>query len=683
MTRSLSRLFRPTSVAVVGASAAPGKAGYQMVRSLGGFEGQVFPINPREESILGHRCYASLGDLPVAPDLVVLAVPAQSCPALLREAANAGAGAALIASGGFAESGEAGGLLQAQLDETCRSTGIRLLGPNTAGFAVPGVKLAASFAPGLDELAPGRIACVGQSAGVAITMAFTAQHLGYGVSLAVGLGNSVDVTAADVLEYLADDPDTTAVALHLEGVPNGQQLLEAIRSLTKRKPVVALTVGRNDIGAFAQSHTGNLIGGYDLKVAALRQAGAVVVETISDLIDAAATLSHGRLPPSADPGVGVVTAQAGPGLLMLDLLKGLNVSVPPLASATGERLAELLPLQTYALNPVDTGRPTETYSEVLAAVASDPAIDGLLVYALHEPAAVDVVAVLPEAKQKFEKPMVFGTMGTVASLATAFTELPRQGIPVFAGPERAARAVHALVADAQAQARRERHSSVELPADLFEKAAAVRTEAEGKALLTALDVRVPRGRSCGSREAAEQAFAELDRPLAVKIANPEILHKTEVGGVILGIRTVEEFRAALDRIDAVPVKTPSSYLIEEMAPAGVDMIVGGIRDDSFGPVVMVGLGGTEAELLRDTAVRLAPVGVEEAKEMIDGLRARALLDGWRGGPALDKTTLAELVARLSQLIAGAAIDEIDVNPVRVTEQGVLALDVMIVPSKQR
>jgi acetyltransferase len=675
--RGLERLFAPRSIAVVGASASPDKAGHQLLKNLRGFDGALYPINPKADEILGLRAYPSLGAIGAPVDLVALAIPAEACPPALAEADAAGAGGALIAGGGFGESGAPGQSLQDALAQICRDGTIRLLGPNTAGFANPPAGFACSFAPGLERLPAGRIAVVAQSAGVNITTAFLLQNRGYGVRLAVGLGNSVDVTAADVVAWLADDPLTDVIALHLEGIPNGRDLVAAIRRAVPTKAVVALTVGRADVATFAQSHTGNLIGDFARKRAALRAAGAVLVETTDELVDAAIALVHGRIPPTANAGVGLMTAQAGPALLMFDALRANGVALPTLGDAAAARIAELLPPMTYVRNPVDTARPSPTYGDVLRAIAGDPAIDAVAVYTLHEPAAVDPVAVFGATRAQLGVPAVFGTMGIDADVAPTFAALRELGVPAFPGPERTARAVRALVDDAAGRA----HALRDVPrAD--PAAAPVRApldELGAKALLRAYGIATPEARACATRDEARAAFAALAKPVVVKVLNPAILHKTEAGGVHLFVDTPARLETALDAIDRIDAPTRSQYVVEAMAPPGLELIVGALNDPSFGPTVLVGIGGTQAEALRDTATTLAPLDLDDALALLGSLRATALLDGWRGAPAVDRRAVAAAIVAIGRLIAAhPEIAELDVNPVRAYPQNVLALDAAVV-----
>src|SRR5690606_13771206 len=437
-------LFDPRGIAVVGASREPAKLGAVMARSLAAFLGPVALVNPRDGAMAPSVAAAAGEHGPI--DLAVLCVPAAATAGALADAAAGGVRAAVVGGGGFAEAGPEGERHRRALARTAAETGVRVLGPNTSGFLAPGRGLTASFVPGAAAVPAGRIAVVAASGGVNHALAFLLAEAGHGVSLAVGLGNAIDVDAPDVLDHLARDPDTTAVALHVESVADGPRLTAAVARLAARKPVVALVVGRHDVGAFARSHTGALATSWRTTRAALRQAGAVLVDSERELVDAVAALSLVRLPPGAS-GVGVLTAQAGPGLLLLDDLRGRGVDVPELTPTTQAAVAELLPPLTYQRNPVDTGRPGPEFAAVLRAVAADPGVDVVAAYALHEPDAVDLAAAVDAARPGV--PLVVGVGGTGPQVQAARRALLARGIPALADPTGVAAAVHALLSDAR------------------------------------------------------------------------------------------------------------------------------------------------------------------------------------------------------------------------------------------
>lgn len=675
--RNLQRLFNPRSVAVVGASSDPAKAGSQALKTLSRFPGTLVAVHPRETEIDGTPCYPSLRDVPEPVDLAVLAIPAKFCAGALRDAAESGVGGVFIVSGGFAETGAEGAAREAELGRICAETGLRLLGPNTSGFVNPAQGCIASFVPGVDRIRAGSVAVIAQSGGVNLSLGYLLEGLGAGVSIAAGLGNAVDVTTSDMLDLLARDPGTAAIALHMEGVTDGRRLFDALCRVTPLKPVVALVAGRADIGAFAVSHTGKLMGSRARTVAALEQGGAVVVETLDQLAEAAHVLSRRRMAAHHAPGLGLVTGQAGPGLLIADEVKSRGIAMPELAAATQERIAALLPPMTFLGNPVDTGRPGPGFPEIVGAVAADDGIDAVLVFGISEPAVLDPVAALLPAHEATGKPVLFGTLGPDEDVARMRADLAASDTPVLLGPDRLAQAAAALAGDARAQWRLA-HQPPTITRATAPLAGALDEDAS-KALLREHGIAAPRGILCESRAAAEAAFAGLTKPVVVKIAGADIAHKTEAGGVILNVHNEADLAAALDRIAAIPTSTPERVLIEEMAPEGVELIVGAVRDPSWGPCVVVGLGGVQAEALADTQVALAPLSGLQAEEMLGRLRGAALLDGFRGMPAADRAAIGAVAVALGQILLDhPEIREIEINPLRCNGDRLLALDALVV-----
>jgi acetate---CoA ligase (ADP-forming) len=668
----LDALFAPRGIAVVGASRNPGKLGAALARSLGGFAaagGHLALVNSRDDTMHA-SVHAAAQAGPV--DLAMIGVPAPACPEVLAEAAAAGARAAVICGGGFAEAGGAGVEHQQKLAAVVAETGIRLLGPNTSGFLALRTEVRASFVPGVAAVRRGRVAVVAASGGVNHALAFLLTDAGHGISLAVGLGNGVDISAPDVLDHLLEDADTGAVALHVESVADGPCLVESVRRLAARRPVVALVVGRNDIGAFAASHTGALATSWRTTRAALAQAGAVLVGDERELVDAVGTLSVVRARPARDPGVGVVTAQAGPGLLLLDDLRGRGARVPELARSTQDTLATVLPPLTFQANPVDTGRPGPELGQVFRAVATDPAIDVIAGYALHEPAAVDLAAAIREGRVP-DVPVVLGLGGSGAEVAALRRDLIDAGIAVSPDPRGVAAGIGALLADARARVRRAEFAP---PRPTPTGVAGAYDEHRAKQLLDELGIGTPPRRACASRTDAHAALAQMGGPVAVKLLDAAVLHKTEIGGVRLGVGSAAELDRALDDLDAAGA---TRYLVERMAPAGVDLVLGARRDPVFGPIVVLGFGGTTAEALADVTIRLAPLGPADAAGMPAELAGRALLDGWRGGPVLDPAALARVTALLGDLlVANPDLDEIEINPLRLTTAGLLALDAVAI-----
>ncbi|MCW2135243.1 acetate--CoA ligase family protein [Arthrobacter sp. VKM Ac-2550] len=674
----LTPLFAPSGVVVVGASATPGKLGAVMADSLGAYGPNLHLVNSRGGDGLHTSIAAAVAAADSPLDLAVLCVPAAATAQALRDSAAQGIQAALVCSGGFAEAGGPGLEYDRQVRQAVAEAGIRLLGPNTSGFFVPRSSLRASFVPGVAQLSPGPVAVVAASGGINHVLAFHLERAGVGVSLGVGIGAGLDITAPEVLDYLADDEATRVVALHLETVADGPLLLDAVRRLSSRKPVVALVVGRNDVSEFAQSHTGALATSWNTTRAVLRQAGAVVVDDEIQLVDAATALSGRRARPAAAAEAGLVTGQAGPGLLIADYLHSSGVGLPRLQEAALRRISEVLPPLTFQANPVDTGRPGPGYETVLSAVADDEGIDLVGVYGITEP-----VISLPDAVAASgilaDVPVLVGVDGPEAEVRQAQEAAARAGVPLLVGPTSLARGLAALAADAQAQHLRQEDGDHPSAGALVDTAGPW-DESRAKNLLQGLGFSTPPRRSCSTRDEARAAFAEIGAPVAVKLLDAEVLHKTEIGGVHLGVSTESELEAALDALERIGAK---QFLVERMADKGVDLVLGVRRDPVFGPIAVLGLGGIATEVFADSTIRSLPVSRRSARAMPDELISAKLLHGFRGGPALDADVLAEHIRVLgATLTANPDITDIEINPLRLTENGLVALDAVVITTEE-
>lgn len=668
---NLTPLFAPRGIIVVGASSSPEKLGAVMAQSLSGYPAPVGLVNSRGENGM-HTSIADAATAMPDPDLAVLCVPAAATAQALRDSAANGVKAALVCAGGFAEAGGPGLELDLAVRAAVRETGIRLLGPNTSGFFVPRRNLRASFVPGVAELEPGPVAVVAASGGVNHVLAFHLQRAGVGVSLGVGIGAGTDITAPDVLDYLISDDQTKAVALHLETVADGPALVEAVARLSAVKPVVALIVGQNDVSEFAQSHTGTLATSWRTTRAVLKQAGAVIVDDETQLIAAVIALAGRRLTPAANPGVGLITGQAGPGLLIADALHTTGVTLPRLTQASQDTIGSLLPPMTFQANPVDTGRPGPGYDEIVAAVAADPAIDLVAVYGLTEP-VTDLPASVATSGAAATLPFLIGVDGPDGDVERARKSARQHDLPLITGPTLLAHGIAALVNDARGQFQR---AEVQTGVSACPDIEGPWDENRAKELLGALGIATPARRSCSTRAAAHEALSELGGPVAVKLLDAAVLHKTEIDGVHLGADSPEAMDRALDGLEAAGAR---EFLIEAMAPPGVDLVVGVRRDPVFGPIVVLGLGGTAAEVYADISIRSVPLAVRAAEAMPDDLLARELLYGFRSGPMLDTAELAGLLISLGNaLVSNDGIAEIEINPLRMTRDGLVALDAVVI-----
>jgi len=674
---SLAALLAPRGVVVVGASSEPTKLGGVMAASLASYaEGPVL-VNSRGGAGL-HSTIAAAVDAASAPvDLAVLCVPASACATAIEQCAEVGVRAALICAGGFAEAGGEGIEHARRLLEVARSSGVRVLGPNTSGFFVPGVGLRASFVPGVSQLKAGSVAVLAASGGLNHALSFALQRQDVGVSIGIGIGAGIDVTAADVLRHLAHDDETRSILLHLESVPDGPDLLAAVREATESKAVVALVVGRHDLGEFAQSHTGALATSWRTTRALLQEAGAVLVDDEDELVTAGSVLASTRLAPATQSGVALMTAQAGPGLLVTDALFGHGITLPKLSTATQTSLAAQLPPLTYQANPVDTGRPGPGHGEVLAAVADDPAIDLIAVYGLTEP-VVDLPQVVADSDLGTTT-AVLGLDGPAEEVAASRAKAHELGLPVVVGARALSNAVRALVEDARLAHHRLLAAGGAVTPDLDTRLRLPDqkwTESAAKQALQSLGVETPAGALCRSQEDATLAASRLGWPVAVKISDADVVHKSDNGGVHLGVGNAEQLARAVASLQKLGA---TEFLLERMAPTGTDLVVGARRDPVFGPVVLLGVGGIATEVYADVAIASAPNDTATLSRLPDQLAAQQLLDGYRGLPPVDRAALGWVCALLGDLlVANEHVEDIEINPLRAHAGGLLALDAVIV-----
>lgn len=669
----LQPLFAPRGIVVVGASTNPDKLGGTMAASLARYGDGVALVNPHGTGMhpTVRSAVAASAD---GIDLAVLCVPAAACAEVVAECGEAGVRAALVCAGGFAEVGGQGIERQARLLEAATRSGVRLLGPNTSGFFAPPSGLLASFVPGVTTLAPGPVGVVAASGGLNHALAFAFQRAGCGLSLGVGIGAGIDVATPEVIDYLALDPQTRAIALHLENVTDGAALLTAVRRASRRKPVVAMVVGQHDVGEFARSHTGALATSWRSTRELLSQAGAVVVDDVDALVVATSVLSAVRLDPQPAPRAALITAQAGPGLVIADALHHAGVGLPALADKTRAALAELLPPLTYQANPVDTGRPGPGHAEVISRVADDAAIDLVAVYALTEP-VVDLVGSATPAHRAGHA-IVVGIDGPESDVAAGRSQAAAAGVPLVVGPTSLATAVAAIAEDARRRVASSYADQAPTPWAGAPLPAGPWSEDAAKQVLADAGVATPVRRVCGSRAEARQAFAAIGGPVVVKVSDATILHKSDIGGIRLGITD----EAALDQaVDELAALGSGGVLVEQLVGPGVELIVGARRDPIFGPVVMVGVGGTATEIYADVAIAAIPCPRADLVALPDRLQARPLLDGHRGTAAVDREALADVLVALGGLLLGNPhIAEVEINPLRASSAGLIALDAVLV-----
>jgi acetyltransferase len=677
----LDPLFAPRSVAVLGVSRQPAKLGYRLLQNVraSGYAGDVFPVNPSGEPILGYRTFPDIRDLPEGVDLALVSLPAPAVPEAVRALAARGVRTAVILSSGFGEVDAGGRDAQAELLALARAAGLRLVGPNCMGVFSGPARLNGTYfwdLPGAGTDAPrAGVAIVSQS-GAYGGLIF--RHLGYRsipVSRFLSIGNQADVDIAETLDFLADDPATTLVGCFVEALRDGPRFVEVAARTTLRKPVIVLKGGRSDAGRRAAgSHTGALAGTYDAYRAAFRRAGVVVADETDEFFDALETLHAVPMRP-ARPGVAVITVSGGPSVVAADTAERVGLDVPALPPGVQASLRALLPPFAATGNPVDL-TPQVDPGRIAAAidlVLAQPSIGG----AVAVDVGLDILELadaLVSASTAWGKPVVAFTAD-----APRLAERLRSGrVPVLGSPERAVRAWRALWASRP----RPRASPLRaVSATVADQVAAAPMGplpyAAARALLEACGIRFCREAVAAGPDQAAAAAASIGYPVVVKAEVRGLTHKTEAGAVRLGLGDAAAVRAACRELRAA--LGADRFIVQEQVGAGVELLIGARRDETFGPVVALGTGGILAEVIRDVSVRLAPLDEDEAMEMLsEGARPR-LLAGPRSLPAVSPVPVVAALRAVSELVAVAPrIVELDINPLIARGADVVAVDALVV-----
>jgi acetyltransferase len=697
---SLQPFFTPRSVAVIGASADPAKLGHALLRNLveGGYlQGtrRLFPINPKADRILDLAAYPSIGAVPEPIDLAVIVIPYPHVPGVLRECGEKKVPAAIVISAGFREAGSEGAERERELVEIARQYRIRLIGPNCLGVIDTVTPLNASFSAGMPPGGP--MAFMSQSGALGTAILDWALAGRLGLSKFVSLGNKADVSETDLLQHWAEDPDSRVILCYIEGLPDGAEFIRVARQVSQLKPVVAIKSGITQSGARAvTSHTGSLAGSEQAYEAAFRQAGVLRAESLQDLFDLA--LAFGYLPPIRGDRIAIVTNAGGPGILATDALERLGLRLARFRPEVIRQLEQVLPDAASASNPVDLlgDALAERYRFALELVVADPGVDAVLV--IMAPQAVsemsETAQVVIEIASRSKVPLLSCFMGE-ASMQRATSLLQAQGVPNIPFPERAARALQAMD---QYRRRREEPAS-EIESFEVDQGAVRRSfdaafaegrvslgDAEARAVLAAYGFNLPDSEIAANPRQAAEIADRIGYPVVLKVASPDILHKTDIGGVRVGLQNAEAVVDAFDLITYralryLPEARLWGCLVQKMMPPGLEVLLGMNRDPQFGPLVTFGLGGIYVEILKDVSFRIAPFARSEAEAMLREIRARALLEGARGEPPVDRPALVEALLRVGQLVHDfPEIAELDINPFVIypAGRGGVALDARLI-----
>ncbi|TET41841.1 MAG: CoA-binding protein, partial [Elusimicrobia bacterium] len=683
----VKKLFNPKSIAVIGASRQEGKVGHSVLKNLlqYGYPGKIYPINPKAEEILRTRTYSTIFAVEGEIDLAVVAIPSQFVPSILRDCVNRGIGAVVIISAGFKESGKQGSQLERELVETIKNSGIRVLGPNCLGIIDTASSLNASFAAGMPS--PGNIAFFSQSGALCTAVLDWALGEDVGFSKFISLGNKADIDEVDLLLTLADDQETKVILGYLEGVSNGTRFMEVAREVSRKKPVIIIKSGRTQAGArAASSHTGTLTGLDTAYEAAFRQCGIIRAETVQTLFDYAIAFAHQPLP--RGPNLAILTNAGGPGIIAADAVENSILQMASFRENTISKLRKELPPNASIYNPVDVigDAGADRYEKAMKTIVNDPGVDSLTV--ILAPQAMTKIKETAEVIRKIssavsDKPIVSSFMGRL-EVKQGIRILRSGKIPNYSYPERTISVLEAMVKYRKwketpfgkilsFEVNKKKAEKIFTKAK--EKSEANLTTEETREVLSAYGFSLPQRIVTETSREAISAANSLGYPVVMKIVSPDILHKSDVGGVKVGITEKSQVaRSFEDLISNAKRFMPEALIlgvtVEEMIVPGKEVVLGSSRDPSFGPLLMFGLGGIYVEVLKDVSFRIAPLTFNEAELMIKEIRSYPILKGVRGEEPSDLIAVRESLLRLSQLVTDfSEILEIDINPLMVLPAG--------------
>jgi acetyltransferase len=702
-------LLEPRSVAVVGVSDDVARPGSQAVRALqaNGYAGSIFPVNPKYTEFQGLRCYGSVADIEADVDLVVIGVPAPGVLAVLETCAAKKVPYVLILSGGFRESGPEGVERERRMLQMAQQAGIRIIGPNCLGFANIHANMYAAFgsitrAP---KLARGSVSLVTQSGGFGYSIALACAEAGIGFRHVIATGNESDIDMVELVDALIDDEETHCIVAYIEGTSDGRALLDVgRRALAAGKPLLLWKGGVTEQGKrAAESHTASLTGSYDFYRALFKQTGIVEIQELHEAVDYLKALLPAKYP--AGRGVAVMGVSGGSAIVFADAGERAGLQLCELADETQRRLAEVVPNIGAVHNPIDltagyfSAANQGKLETAVKAVLDDPQASSVCVNIATTGKAGSTVAaeVLGRVARGTDKPIVVFSSTPASEMGDALRLFAEGGIPVLPSPSRAARAIAMLARYREAKASvgadaaslaAQPDAAITDELRLIANAEGSLSETESKAIMARIGVPVTKDVIVQGVLDAGMLAGTMAMPLVVKIVSPDIPHKTEIGGVQVGIQSAAALEAAITQVlenarTRAPAARIEGVMVSEMVRGGFELIAGVVNDEVFGPIVVVGAGGIYTEILRDSSCRLAPFGERTAREMLGELQCRPILDGVRGGAPLDVGAVARALAALSEFAwhARKQVSEIDINPLFVLPSGAVAADALVVPRK--
>jgi acyl-CoA synthetase (NDP forming) len=705
MRTDLERLFNPRSIAIVGASAELGTISGQPLNFLikRGYPGTLYPVNPKYPELLGRPCYPSLDALPQTPDLALIVVNAQLAVRMLEACGRTGVPFAIVFSSGYSEAGESGASMQDELSAIARRYGIGLVGPNCQGLiSVPSRTYAGFGSAFIYDYEPGPVSMVSQSGGFGFSlMSLAAMDGGVGFRHVVTTGNECGISSLDFMRFMIDDPGTRIITGYIEGLKDAHRLREVGEAaLAAGKPIMVWKVGNSEEGQrAAASHTANLGGAMALYRAAFEQTGILQVEDMQDIVDYVPAFLSGKAP--RGNRVAIITISGGAGILMTDEAIARGLAVQPLTEATVAKLRPLVPSFAALGNPIDLTAAifddTDLCRKALELIIDDLQVDSVVMAnaGLQGEIATKVAREVVNVARRSDKPVMLGWSARHQVAGEAYALLDAAGVPHYRSPLRCMRALAAVTHHAEACRRyRSRQAEPILELHVNEAQAALQTaradlsEHRAKALLARYGIPTTAEALAADAKQAREIAARIGFPVVLKVQSPDVPHKTEAGGVRVGLRTEQEVERAYDEIVAsvrahAPRADIEGLLVQEMVRDGVEAIVGINNDPLFGPAIMFGLGGIFTEVLKDVAFRLAPIPLSAAREMIGQVKGHALLTGARGRPPCDLDALADVLHRLSAMAIDlqGQLAELDINPLFVLPagRGVKAGDALMKP----
>jgi len=705
--RSLENVFNPRSVAVIGASEVPGKASERRTRSLieGGYKGGIYLINPKRSELFGRKAYPSITEIDAEVDLVMIVVAPRFLTSAVADSVKMGAKGIIIITAGLGESGEEGKKIEAEILDEAARTGAFIIGPNCSGMFSASADI--NFL-GVPQIEKGSISVLAQSGNVIDSLTHYAKMRGVGFSKIISVGNAIGVNFHEYIDYLKDDPDTKVIMTYLEGIKEGNSLVRVARETAKKKPVIALKVGRSSAGArAAASHTGSLAGDEVIVDAAFMQAGIVRVSNADELFDMAEVFASCPLPKGNK--VAILSEGGGDNSIAADNAEKYGMDVPVLSTKTQEKMKPFLLEGMPASNPIDYGGTAEEnphmITECVKVCMEDDQVDGIFltgffggfkdiiaphVAELEEKASKDMVDLV----QKYKKPLFVHT-SFARDPIKSLDILKAAGVPVIESSERTAQCLSALM---HFSINQKKISRMQIPTGAAKERPAVKKlfkkvmeekrhnllETESRELLKEYHISLPEAELADSIEKAIEIGNAMGYPLALKVVSPDIIHKSDAGGIKLGLNNQEDIKTAFKEIltnaeKVVKKERILGTLISPMAEKGQECIIGMIRDDQFGPVIMFGLGGIFVEVLKDVSFRVAPLAAEDIDEMVEEIKGYKILTGIRGEQPKDIDAIKDILVRLSEIVIdNPEIKEIDLNPVIVHEKGASIVDSRVI-----